>query len=166
MVDIAKIVLFDVENFLRKVPKEVYIQKIPLLSSSSIGQHTRHLIEFFQCLAHQAGEECICYDKRQRNLHIETDPFYAADCVAEVGELLTMIPARKPLKLQVDYSLTGAESNLVESCFERELVYNIDHAIHHMAIIKIGLRAIAPDFVVPEGFGVNPSTLRYNKVKA
>lgn len=166
MVEIAKLILSDIEKFLRKVPMEIYTEKVPLLSSSSIGQHCRHMIEFFQCLVSQADEGCICYDKRQRNLTIETDPVFAAEQVVEVSRLLDEIPTDCSLKLIVDYSLSGTEKNSIESCFERELVYNIDHAIHHMAIIKICLKAIAPDFVLPEGFGVNPSTLRYRKVKA
>lgn len=166
MVDIAKIMLSEVECFLRKVPQDIYVEKIPLLSYSSIGQHCRHLIEFFQCLASQAGEGKICYDKRQRDLNIESDPVFAADQVAKTSRLLSAIPTDRALLLEVDYSLSGKEKNGIESCLERELVYNIDHAIHHMAIIKIGLKAIAPDFELPEGFGVNPSTLRHRKANA
>lgn len=166
MVETAKIILSDVEKFLRKVPEEIYVEKIPLLSSTSLGQHCRHLIEFFQCLAHQVGEGHVCYDKRQRNLNIETDPNYAANQVLEVSSSLSMVLGNPPVALEVDYSLSGEEKSGVNSCFERELVYNIDHAIHHMAIIKIGLRAVAPDFELPEGFGVNPSTLRYRKANA
>ena len=49
----------------------------------------------------------------------------------------------------------------VESTLDRELIYNIEHAIHHMAMIKIGLKVLAPELHLPENFGVAPSTIRY-----
>jgi hypothetical protein len=51
----------------------------------------------------------------------------------------------------------------VNSCVERELVYNIEHAIHHMALIKIGLRAEFSSVIIPDSFGVASSTLRYDQ---
>ena len=48
---------------------------------------------------------------------------------------------------------------MVESTLERELVYNIEHAVHHMAMIKIGLRQIAPEILIDKNFGVAQSTV-------
>jgi len=45
----------------------------------------------------------------------------------------------------------------------RELAYNIEHAIHHMAIIKIGINEVSPYILLPSAFGVASSTIRHLK---
>jgi hypothetical protein len=56
-----------------------------------------------------------------------------------------------------------AQNNLVNTSFERELVYCLDHAIHHQALIKIGLKEQELSHLVSQDFGVAYSTLRYRK---
>src|SRR6185295_15216437 len=43
----------------------------------------------------------------------------------------------------------------------REYHYAVEHAIHHMAIIKMGVKQVFPDVKIAIEFGVAPSTLRY-----
>jgi hypothetical protein len=43
------------------------------------------------------------------------------------------------------------------------LVYNIEHAVHHMAIMKIGIREVADYINLPDNFGIAVSTLRYRE---
>ena len=40
---------------------------------------------------------------------------------------------------------------------------NIEHAVHHMALVKIGLRDVAPRVTLPAGFGIVVSTLRHQE---
>ena len=63
----------------------------------------------------------------------------------------------------MDYGLEGSNRQEIETNIGRELAYNIEHAVHHMAILKIGLAIVAPEVKVPEGFGVAVSTLRYKR---
>ena len=44
---------------------------------------------------------------------------------------------------------------------DRELLYCLDHAIHHQALIKIGLKELQIADLVGDDFGVAYSTLRY-----
>ena len=46
----------------------------------------------------------------------------------------------------------------VDSNVQRELAFNLEHAIHHQALIKIGLNQLGQH--MESGFGVAPSTLR------
>jgi len=52
---------------------------------------------------------------------------------------------------------------LLETNYLRELAYCIEHAIHHMAIIKIALISTGYSYAWEE-FGVAPSTTRFQKV--
>ncbi|MEM9984986.1 MAG: hypothetical protein AAF804_07800, partial [Bacteroidota bacterium] len=81
---VACSVLMDTLFFLERLEREPYGRKLDVFSGSSIGQHTRHLVEFFQCLLVQAETGIIDYDARERNHRIETDPDYAAKAIYEL----------------------------------------------------------------------------------
>lgn len=151
-------ILCDAQSYLDQLSPRAYQEPIPLLSGSTVGQHSRHFIEFFQCLLVQVSSGTVNYDLRLRNLEIEQCPEYAS-------KIIDSIKAQLPL---LDPSATILFKGLGEGPFlptniARELVYNIEHTIHHLAIIKIGLKLVAADVSLPESFGVAPSTLAYRK---
>jgi hypothetical protein len=45
--------------------------------------------------------------------------------------------------------------------FQRE--YNIEHVVHHMALVKIGIHEVSPYVILPPDFGVAISTIKYHK---
>ena len=161
VVNVAISLLSDAKDFLRKVHPTKYSEAQELLFDSSIGQHTRHFIEFFQCLLAQTPGKVIDYDARTRNHRIETDPIYAVEIIEDIIQGFQQHDLQEKLVLESCYNPSGEHKVRVETSFERELVYNIEHCIHHMAIIKIGLKIAQPKLELPAHFGVAPSTVRY-----
>jgi hypothetical protein len=131
-----------------------------MLSGATIGEHTRHIVEFFQCVSNAFETDEVDYAIRARNRQIETDKEYALQVLKEVTVHLS-IP-NKPILLCL--GKYGEESVSIPSNLYREIAYNIEHAIHHMAIIKIGLKSL--QIQVDDDFGVAPSTLQYRAVCA
>ncbi len=153
----------DMEYFLSRVDDPQYAHPLEVLSNASAGQHTRHVIEFFQCLLEQRLTGTINYDKRVRNTLIEQHTGVALDSLQRIASEIQSVDPRESLQLEVSYDAACEACFPVETTFERELVYNIEHAIHHLAMIKIGLRIAAPEIVLRAGFGVAPSTVRYQQ---
>ena len=152
-----------VDFYLEHIDNERYNRPLEVFSGSSLGQHTRHIIEFFDCLIRQVEQGRVNYDLRLRDRQIERDTDFASICLSQLLEKVGTIDLETTLFLEQGYGAKEEETILVGSTFARELVYNIEHAIHHLAIIKIGLRQIAPEVILPEGFGVAPSTIRHEK---
>jgi len=50
----------------------------------------------------------------------------------------------------------------IQTNFEREIAYNLEHTIHHMALIRVGV-AEATTLQVPDEFGVASATVKYRK---
>ncbi|NBP71028.1 MAG: hypothetical protein EBU52_20110, partial [Cytophagia bacterium] len=71
----------------------------------------------------------------------------------------------KALILEVGYDMSANDFVTIESNFMRELVYNIEHAVHHMAIMKIGIKEVAPYIQLPFDFGVAASTIRHKEAE-
>ena len=156
----------DMRQYLVYMDDAAYAEPLDVLSGSSTGQHTRHIIEFFQCLLAQRGEGLIDYDCRVRDLAIESNTAVAQDALLAVANGIREANPKEVLHLQVGYDPQQMITNRVDTTFERELVYNIEHAIHHMAMIKIALRMVVPEFPIPRAFGVAPSTIHYQDQQA
>lgn len=158
--------LSHVRLYLNQLGEERYCQPMEVFSGSSIGQHTRHIIEFLDCLSRQCESGQINYDHRLRNKSIEVHTQAATNSLEAILERLHGYELKKKLTLSFTYDCETESYETVDTTFERELVYNIEHVIHHLAIIKIGLRIIAPDILLPADFGVAPSTVRHHSSQA
>ena len=65
--------LLQVKNLLLQIEDKDYAMCCSELSNASIGEHTRHIIEMFQCLTNEYKSGIVNYDKRERNkLHIKS----------------------------------------------------------------------------------------------
>lgn len=157
-------ILEDLKEALEQISQATYSQAIPALFNSSIGQHTRHIIEFFQCLEAQFSAGKVCYDLRKRDYLIEQSTEDACNAIEQIQAWLELVElSEEAIDLNINYDPNSTEEIKISSSLSRELAYNIEHAIHHMAIIKIGLFLTYPELKLPAHFGVAPSTLRYQK---
>ena len=165
--DIAAQALRDALPYLGEIDPGVYQMPLELLFGASIGQHTRHFVEFYQCLLAQTTgdtqEPVVNYALRKRELRIEEDPAFTSALIQEICSRLTGLDESQSCRLICDEHVADAEGLAIGSNVGRELMYNIEHTIHHLAIIKIGLNAVAPQIVLPEHFGVAPSTIRHKQ---
>ncbi len=132
---------------------------LPVLSGGTIGRHVRHLVEFYQCLLGGLVSGTVDYDARARNLVLEEEPALAAAVLEHLVRRTGEIGPDQPLTLCTRYG--PGEPVLIPTTLYRELVYNLEHCIHHQATIRIGLRALPQPASLPDSFGVAPSTLQY-----
>jgi uncharacterized damage-inducible protein DinB len=131
--------------------------------NATVGQHLRHTLEFFICLEQGYGEGIVNYDKRIHNKAMENDKFIALHTIQQIQEFVNVNQGDKALKLEVGYLPDSDACETINTNYQRELVYNIEHAVHHMAIMKIGIREVADYIMLPADFGIAVSTMRYKE---
>lgn len=142
-------------DLLRQLPDQAYSQPCRMLSGSSIGHHTRHIAELYEELLNGYNSGAVSYDNRKRNKQIENNCGLAAATLEDIAQQL-----QQPDKALLVSYLLNEQPVALASNYHREVMYNLEHAIHHMALIKVGLLELnGPE--VPAAFGVAPATLQY-----
>lgn len=159
----VRTILNQLEDSLVRLTDKQYSQKVDVLSGASIGQHVRHVVEMFVCLQNGYTNGIVNYEKRKRDIIIETRRTNAIGLMHSIcGGLFS---ENKDIILQAGFDESSNELISFPTNYFREIAYNLEHTIHHMALIKIGIRAVS-DIQLRSGYGVASSTLKYRSTIA
>lgn len=151
-------VFVQLHETLDKLNSEQYTQPSKALFNATIGQHVRHIVELFQCLENGYENGMVNYEQRKRDKNIETNKQLAIQLLHEISSRL--IREDKNIQLEMSYDDLSNETVVVNSNYYREVVYNLEHTVHHMALIRVGVSEVS-DIVLPDGFGVASSTMKH-----
>ena len=158
-------VIEQLTDLLKQLSPENYTQSLCVLNSSSIGQHTRHIIEFYQCLLKGVTGGIIDYDARERNFLLENDLFFTIETLENIQkQIISIKKPNESILLAVSYSPDNQD--YIETNFMREMVYLVEHSIHHYALIRIGLQENFSNIYIPKNFGIAYSTVRHHEMSA
>lgn len=147
----------DIEFALQQLSDEQYSMPCHHLFKASVGQHVRHILDLFASLLNGYELGVVNYDERKRNTLVETDKTKAISIMHEI--LVGINKPGKELLLHGDFSGYG-NTVVLQTNFLRELAYNLEHATHHMALIKVGINELG-GVALPENFGVAPATIKH-----
>ena len=142
LIQSSQTILSQLTSLIDQIEESDYSKPCPSLGNSSIGQHLRHTLEFFLCLESGCDSGIVNYDKRAHDKLIESDKYIAASTIERIKDFVSTRKDDFILKLEVSYNLNSNESQVMDTNYFRELTYNIEHAVHHMAIMKIGIKVI------------------------
>ena len=159
----GKTIINQIFDLTSQLSDDEYSAELDLLNGNTIGKHVRHVVEFFDLLISGSANGIINYDKRMHELIYETGTTATLEKLRYLAKEINGVSSGEEVILEVSYTDTDTDSVKIKSSLERELAYNIEHAIHHMAIIKIAVQIVFPNIKLPENFGVAYSTVRYQK---
>lgn len=153
-------VFVQLADTLQQLSQDEYIKPCNTLFNNTIGQHVRHIIELFQCLENGYDVNLVNYEKRKRDIEIETDKDLAGRSLQDIYAKLSR--PNKELLLEAAYDEHSQYPITIPTNYYREIAYNLEHTIHHMALIRVGINEVA-QIELPEDFGVASSTVKYRK---
>lgn len=158
------IIIEQMMELLGMIDIDSYARPLQLFNGSSIGQHFRHIIDFYGCVDRGIAVGRIDYAERQRDHRVETEPDYAQGVLQQLNEKLSKVDEFSQVEVVADFSADLNSSRpVVSSTSGRELMYAYDHAVHHLAMIKIGLKVACPEVSINKNLGVAPSTVKHWK---
>jgi hypothetical protein len=151
-------VFVQLSETIGKLTPSEYVQPCTMLVNNTIGQHVRHIIELFQCLENGYAGNSVNYEKRKRDKTIENDKLLALSLLQEIHRGLAK--PDKELELHASYNELSSEPLTIRTNYFREIAYNLEHTIHHMALIRVGVTEIST-ITLPADFGVASSTVKH-----
>ena len=152
--------LLSVQFILSQIKQGDYNTSLATLKNASIGKHVRHILEFYECLLFNNFNNIVNYDTRKRNLLLEENVEYTKDFISKIIDSLSKIEDNSTILLMSTYQ---EQTISMESSMYREITYNIEHTVHHLAIISIAI-PIHFDYInLSVNFGYADSTIQYLK---
>lgn len=161
-VNVAIDVLSQFRGIIIQLNDVEYAAPLKVFDGASIGKHGRHIIEFFQCLMKSTTAGTVNYDARVRYLRLEEDVQYSIDVLDKITEYLSENNFDN-IGISLVSEFGGQRQIAVPTNFNRELIYLIEHSIHHFALIRIGIQENFPHIDLPDCFGVAYSTIEHLK---
>lgn len=153
--------LDQIDSLLNLLDQNVFTKKHAFINHSTVGQHTRHILEFYHCILQHFPSQRVCYDDRKRSLDLEQSIILTKEAICHIKNGLSSLADDVSITFVASYSETHDNKESIPSSLKRELAYAMDHTVHHLAIIKIILNL--EGLKMEEFLGVAPSTIRFNK---
>lgn len=152
--------LSDLIDLLENMDDKQFSASMEDVFQSSIGKHTRHIIEFYQSLLTAYHGGILNYDQRQRNIQLETHKFAAIEEIKTILKDLEQIDENKNLELQTKIN---EKEYIIPTTVFRELFYLMEHTTHHLALMRMGMANLSEKISIPHDFGYAYSTLNNMK---
>ena len=146
-------------RLLQQLTDEQYTRKIRHLGQATIGGHSRHIIEIVQCVLSGYKTGRVDYINRYRNTELEMNRSAAIQLIQEVEIMLNKTDRSLELFME---TATGVLQNSLLTTYLREIIYSIEHTVHHLALIKVALTEMELS-LADETFGLAYSTMLYRK---
>jgi len=157
----AHMLFGQLQESLDQINNIQYTTPIETLDGATIGQHTRHVVEHFQCLVKSITSGKVNYDDRTRDLDLESNILSCIEAIEVVKK--DMDHPDFELNVMQDFIKSDLPMDDIKSSYFREVLYNIDHLVHHQALLKIGLLELKPTMHMSEHFGYADATIKYKK---
>lgn len=148
----------EMKSILLQFDDSSFQQELKIISNASIGQHFRHIIEFYTCFLHAQKNNCICYDDRLRNHALENSVVESLNMLNQLKSQIENVDFDKTIQLKQSYY---GETFTTNTTNYREIMYCFDHSIHHFALIKIAIETHFPTIKIPQNFGIAYSTIAF-----
>lgn len=150
--------LEQLSSLLDRIPADLYVDPtIDACFGSTVGGHFRHILDHVRNLL--SSEVSIDYEARQRGGEIERSPVAARSAISEARSSLSARSQESPRRVTVSaLMIKSREPQKTESTFEREMMYVVDHTVHHLAMVRTMLSRAGVECPVALGIAAGTPT--------
>lgn len=136
-----------------------------LYTDSMTGRHLRHVFDHFHALRAGLATGCIDYNVRHRD-SVEEICRHAAIEKLEDLELWLMSAElnNREMTILSEVDCTQASTMRFDTNLDRELLYVLNHTIHHAAHIRLALQHRG--LTLPTHIGIAPCTASFQRQNA
>ena len=157
--------LNQLKQVIVQLNEQQFSRSLPILEDSAIGKHVRHILEFYLCLCNSLGNRELNYDVRKRDHEMEVS---VDKCIVTINVIIQKLHRHRndfQMRLTADHSTDDNKKEAaLNTTYFRELQYNIEHIVHHLAIIRIGIKTLGSPINIDDSIGVAASTIKNRKL--
>jgi len=129
---------------------------------SQPGAHIRHVLDHYQALRDGFSSGLVDYDCRTRQSEVETNRQIAEQELLDAKKwLLSLGEESVAVKVKSEVSLCECCTITIDSDSARELLYVLNHTVHHMAYVALLLKFNG--VVVNDAIGMAPATASHRR---
>ncbi len=154
-------VIGQINDLLDQIPQEDYNRTLEVYESATLGKHFRHIYEFFDCLLEQCDCGEVDYGQRKREQAIENSIAVAKEHFSSLRDRISCIDEDQSLRVYTDFADKEGQRHTVTTTVGREIMYAYDHAVHHLAIVRIGVLSLSADIQLDNTLGIAASTIKH-----
>ena len=127
-----------------------------------VGPHIRHVSDHIHAFLDGVANSEIDYNFRTRNSETERDAAHALQLVQSQQAKLLQVQESAiahSVRVHSEIGFEQSQSGYFQSSIAREMLYLINHTIHHAAYVKLNLRHAG--IALPAHIGLAPCTLTF-----
>lgn len=159
LLDATLEVLQQVKKLIDSCETEAYARPCEY-SMSSVGQHIRHILDHFLVFQQGLDDGCINYNLRSRGNIVESNPQAALQKIAALREWFKDVDLQnRSIQVISEISVSQINDMNLHSNIQRELIYIINHTIHHIAYASLVANHLCQK--VDVNLGIAPATATY-----
>jgi uncharacterized damage-inducible protein DinB len=149
--------LCQLADLLEGTSDDTYVHKPPGQASGAIGAHVRHILDHVKVLVDRPAFGNLTYDHRERDTAIEQDRRRGIEALRTAGDVVRAMDQPEDEALVLEALVErGQPPVAVATSLAREVVFALQHTIHHQAIIALLLHR--DGVATPSRFGYAPAT--------
>ncbi|MCB1665488.1 MAG: hypothetical protein KDI28_06885 [Pseudomonadales bacterium] len=148
--DQLQLILTELNRLPTQLGNEVYLD-------ANVGRHLRHVLDHAEALKQALDTGLVDYDQRDRGNAVETDRLMA---MQQLSLLRLWVQTEdldnRRIAVASEIDCDNTQRMQFDSNLHREILYVINHTIHHAAHIKLALKQFG--IALPDAIGIAPGT--------
>lgn len=144
----------DILGVVQVLPED---KAVAFYQGSNAGKHVRHVLDHLLTFIVSVDTGILDYNRRNRESDIETNPQAAQAQLDDIVERIQALSiSEKNVKVISEVDSCDTVNEHFSSNVPREILYLVNHTMHHAAYIKLLAKGQGIEF--PDHIGIAPST--------
>lgn len=151
--------LEQLETIIRSVTPTDYSTPVKM-GAYNIGRHVRHITDHYLALKKGVSKGLVDYDLRNRDSDVETNSHNALQLIDVIKDwLVNDLYSDQVVSIKTEVTLYETNSLTISSTLQRELIYLVNHTVHHVAYMALLAQQLGAH--LDSNIGLAPCTASY-----